>query len=259
MDALIGWTGLTGSTIRRARDFDALYRSTDIETMRGAAYDLVVCAGVRAEKWKANKDPEGDAAGIARLTDVLGTVRIGHLVLISTADAYPVPVAVDEATPIDPQAGHAYGRHRVALERFCAERFSTTVVRLPGLFGEGIKKNAIFDLLHDNAVAAIHPDSEFQFYDLTRLWADIERVRAAGIPLVNLSVEPTAMRDVAARAFQRTLEMPLASPVRYDIRSRYAAQFGGRDGYWYDAASTLDAIAAFVARERARPRDGAAS
>jgi hypothetical protein len=127
------------------------------------------------------------------------------------------------------------------------------------LFGEGIKKNAIFDLLHDNAVAAIHPDSEFQFYDLTRLWADIERVRAAGIPLVNLSVEPTAMRDVAARAFQRTLEMPLASPVRYDIRSRYAAQFGGRDGYWYDAASTLDAIAAFVARERARPRDGAAS
>ncbi len=251
MDALIGWTGLIGSTVRRAHTFDAMFRSTDIDAMRGAKFDLVLCAGVRAEKWKANRDPAGDRAGIERLTDVLATAHIGHLVLISSADAYPMPIDVDEGTLIAPGEGQAYGRHRYALEMFCQERFDCTVVRLPGLFGPGLKKNAIFDLLHDNAVESIHPDAEFQFYELERLWGDIARVRKAGIPLVNLSVEPTAMRDVAARAFGRALTASAGVlPARYDMRSLYAAQFGGRDGYWYDAASTLDAITAFVATER---------
>ena len=182
MDALIGWTGRVGGTLLRARPFDATFRSTDILTMRGRAFDLVVCAGVRAEKWKANRDPGADRADIARLTGVLDTVRIGHLVLISTVDVYPTPADVDEAAAIDYTATHAYGRHRRELEIFCQDRFATTIVRLPGLFGPGLRKNAIFDLLHDHEVERIHPDSAFQFYELNRLWSDVERVRAAKSP-----------------------------------------------------------------------------
>jgi nucleoside-diphosphate-sugar epimerase len=206
---------------------------------------------VRAEKWKANQDPAADAAGIARLSDVLREVRAQHLVLVSTVDVYPVPVAVDEATEIPEEGGHPYGRHRLAFERFCADHFDTTIVRLPGLFGTGLKKNAIFDLLYDNGVERIHPDSSFQFYDLERLWGDVSRVRDAGVSLVNLTVEPVTMRAVAARAFNRILSTPDAAPVRYDIRSRYAEQFGGHAGYWYDAESSLSGIARFVAAERA--------
>ena len=253
MDALIGHTGLVGSTIARARTFDAYYRSTDIDSMRGRSFDLVVCAGVRAEKWLANRDPVGDAAGIARLTDVLETVQIGQLVLISSVDVYPSPSHVDELTAIDPTEGHPYGRHRLALERLCAARFGTTVVRLPGLCGQGLKKNAIFDLFNENAVDRIHPDSTFQFYDLTQLWHDIERLRAAGIALVNLTAEPVSMREVAAEAFDRVLyPAPDVSPAAYDVRSRYAEQFGGSGGYWYDRAATLGAISRFVSDERAR-------
>lgn len=251
MDALIGHTGLVGSTVARARAFDASFRSTDIDTMRGRTFDLVVCAGARAEKWKANQDPDADRAGIARLTEVLETVRIGHLVLVSTIDVYPSPVDVDESTPIDPEALHAYGRHRFALEQFCQDRFACTVVRLPGLFGKGLKKNAIFDLLHNNAVEKIHPESAFQFYGLDRLWRDIERIRDAGLSLVNLSAEPTCMRDIAEGVFGRLLAPPPeVQAIRYDMRSMYADRFGGRDGYWYDAPSTLAAIARFVADER---------
>lgn len=251
MDALIGHTGLVGGTVARARAFDASYRSSDIDTMRGRTFDLVVCAGVRAEKWKANQDPEADRAGIDRLTDVLDTVRIGHLVLVSTIDVYPSPVGVDERTPIDAGTLHAYGRHRHALEQFCRDRFACTVVRLPGLFGQGLKKNAIFDLIHDNAVDRIHPDSEFQFYALEQLWRDIERVRETGISLVNFSVAPTRMGDIAERVFGRVLTAPPgAGAARYDMRSLYAGRFGGRGGYWYDAESTLGAIGRFIADER---------
>ena len=252
-DALIGWSGLVGSTLRRARGFDAMFRSTDIDEMRGRAFDLVVCAGVPAEKWKANRDPDADRAQIASLTDVLATIRAEHLVLVSTVDVYAAPLAVDESTAIDASSCQPYGRHRYALEQFIQARFVSTVVRLPALFGEGLKKNAVFDLLHDNRTDAIHPESRFQFYELARLWTDVERVRAQRIPLVNISVEPTSMRDVALRAFGRELTpSPDAQPAAYDVRSRYAEGFGGRAGYWYDAASTLDALARFVAQERRR-------
>lgn len=253
MDALIGHTGFVGGTIARQRSFDAKYHSRDITSMTSRQFDTVVCAGVRAEKWKANRDPQADKAGIETLVSVLETVRIRHLVLISTIDVYPVPVGVDEASSIDINQGHPYGRHRLELEQRCAELFECTIVRLPALFGRGIKKNALFDLLHDNDVEKIHPDSTFQFYDVARVWADVERVRAAGIPLANLTTQPLAMRVVAEKAFARPLfPGPDAKPAHYDVRSKCAGRMGGGAGYWYDSHEVLSALTRFVAEERER-------
>ncbi len=47
-------------------------------------------------------------------------------------------------------------------------------MRLPGLYGPGLKKNVIFDFLHDNDVHKIDSRGVFQFYDTTRLWRDLE-------------------------------------------------------------------------------------
>ena len=251
MDALIGHTGLVGNTLRRAYSFDALFRSTNIEDMRDQHFDVVVCAGARAEKWKANANPAADAAGIARLTSVLETVTIKHLILVSTIDVYPRPVAVDEATSIDDADAHAYGRNRRALESFCTEHFTSTIVRLPALFGVGLKKNVIFDLLHENGVDRIHPDSAFQFYDLSRLWADLVSIRATALPLVNLVTEPVAMAAIAEQVFGRRLSPARdVVPARYDVTSRFAAQFGGRNGYWSDADDTLRRLDSFVSEAR---------
>lgn len=253
MDALIGHTGFVGSTIARQRTFDAKYHSRDITSMTSRQFDTCVCAGVRAEKWKANRDPQADKAGIEKLVSVLETVRIRHLILISTVDVYPVPVGVDETSPIDVGQAHPYGRHRLELERRCTDLFDCTIVRLPALFGRGLKKNALFDLLHDNEVEKIHPDSTFQFYDVARVWSDVERVCAAGIALANLTTQPLAMRVVAEKAFARSLfPGPNAKPAHYDVRSKCAAGMGGRAGYWYDSQEVLSSLTRFVAEERER-------
>src|SRR3954462_10163963 len=97
--ALIGATGFVGGTLLRQSSFSDLYHSRNIDEIRGRSYDLVVCAGARAEKWKANQDPETDRAAIARLSRPLAEARRGVGVLISTIDVYPEPVAVDEDTP----------------------------------------------------------------------------------------------------------------------------------------------------------------
>lgn len=250
--ALVGATGFVGGNLLRQAAFDATFRSTDIESIMGKSYDVLVCAGVRAEKWLANKEPENDRASIARLESCLAEVTAQHVVLMSTVDVYPTPVDVDEDSPIDPALASAYGRHRYQLERWMQQRFATTVVRLPGLFGQGIKKNVIYDLLHGNALDAMCPDSVFQFYNLDRIWRDVETARAAGIRVVNLATEPVSVRDVARVGFDIDFENPTATnAVRYDMRTKYDAAYGGRNGYIESREEVLGGIRAFVATSRA--------
>lgn len=249
--ALIGSTGFVGGTLLRQTRIDEQFHSTDIETIRGRSYELLVCAGAPAEKWKANKEPDRDRANIQRLIDCLRTVQAAHVVLISTVDVYPAPVDVDEDTPIDPRAASAYGRHRYELEQFVRDRFETTCVRLPGLFGRGLKKNIIYDFLNHNAVDAICADSVFQFYHLDRLWQDIAAARAHRLGAVNFAVEPVSVREVAREGFGVGFENPLAmNPARYDMRTKYGALLGGVGPYLASRDEVLAAIRGFVAEWR---------
>ena len=250
-DALVGFTGFVGGNLLRQRRFDDLYNSRNIESIAGKEYELLVCAGAPAEKWKANRDPETDHANIQRLLTSLQQVRARHVVVVSTVDVYPAPVGVDEDTLIDRNACHAYGKHRLMLEEALAHQFQTTIVRLPGLFGKGLKKNIIFDPLHDNLVQQVHCESVFQFYDLEHLWTDVETARRGGVSLVNFATEPTSVGEVAAAGFGRVFaNRPESPPARYDFKSRHASLFGGHSGYLYNKQQVLSGIAAFVAAER---------
>src|SRR5205085_3867280 len=139
----------------RARKFDTLINSKNTAEFRNREFDLVVHAGVPAVKWLANKDPANDLAVIHSIQDVLAAARIKELIFISTIDVYPDTAAqIDETATIDPTRNHAYGRHRFELERWVADNQpNARIIRLPALFGEGLKKNIVFDLLHDNQVA----------------------------------------------------------------------------------------------------------
>jgi nucleoside-diphosphate-sugar epimerase len=249
--ALIGSTGFVGGNLLRQTRFDDGYHSTDIDTIRGRSYDLVVCAGAPAEKWKANQEPERDRANIARLMDCLAHVEAEHVVLISTVDVYATPAGVDEDTPIDAGALTAYGRHRYELEQMVRSRFDTTCLRLPGLFGPGLKKNIIYDLLHNNALDAVCADSVYQFYDLDRLWRDVGTARGHRLGVANLATEPVSVREVAREGFGIAFENPSQkNAARYDMRTRHDRLFGGGGGYIAARAAVLAAIAAFVAAER---------
>lgn len=244
---LIGSTGFVGGNLRRQTTFDEFFHSTDIEQIRGRRYDLLICAGAPAEKWRANQDPERDRAVLTRLTDHLATVEARRLVLISTIDVYPDPVGVNESTPIDPAAGQPYGRHRRELERFVSERFDATIVRLPALFGPGLKKNVIFDLLNGKPTDSVSGESIFQYYDLARIWSDLSIALANRLEVVNFPTEGITVAAMAEAAFGiEYLTRPGAVPTRYDMRTQRAELFGGRDGYLEDRANVLTRLRRFV-------------
>ena len=181
-------------------------------------------------------------------------MRAERFVLISTVDVFPRPIEVDEGSAIDVSQAHPYGKHRLELEDFVRSRFEESLVaRLPGLFGPGLKKNVLFDFLHDNELEKIHQDGVFQFYDLLHLWSDLERARAAKLELVHFATEPVAVRDVAEVAFGFSFENDRPPPApRYDFRSVHAAVWSRSGSYLYDGRSVLADIRAFVASERSR-------
>ncbi len=253
MDVLVGHTGLVGGTLLAQRPFDLLVHRPNLHALQGLRARRLVLSALPAEKWRINQDPASDLANMQRLQAALADVQADEVVLVSTVDVYARPVDIDEDSPV----GQAtpYGAHRHQFEQWVRERFPRVLtIRLPGLFGAGLKKNALFDLLHGNEVHKLHPNAALQWYPLARLADDIDTALAHGLALVNASVAPLATGAIATRLFpQRTLVDPGTPPALYRMRSRHAEAFGGRDGYWLDEAALWPWLEAWVASEQAKP------
>jgi len=248
-DALIGCTGLVGGTLLACRSFAAAYRSTTIEGIAGRTFDRIYCAGAPAEKWRANRDPDADRANLRRLVDAVSKARARKLVLISTVDVFGDPRRVTEYD--EPTDATPYGRHRLELETTLASRFDTLVVRLPGLFGAGLKKNVVYDFLHGNQLEKIDARGSFQFYDLARLARDLDSAEEACLRLVHLATEPVTVGRVAREAFGIECRNVLAgTPAAYDVRTEHATVFGRGGPYVATADEVLAGLRAFVAAER---------
>ena len=64
---LIGHTGFVGSNLKKQHEFDEFYNSKNFKEMTGRNFNYLVCAGIAAEKWKANNDPIQDLEQILKL------------------------------------------------------------------------------------------------------------------------------------------------------------------------------------------------
>ena len=254
IDALVGHTGFVGGTLLRQRCFDRIFNSRNIAEIRGQRFDTLVCAGVPAAKWLANRNPYQDWQGISGLIECLDAATVRHFVLISTIDVYrePFRLTEDDAPSVD--GLEPYSLHRLRLERFVEERYAShAIVRLPALFGTGLKKNALYDLINLNRTDNIVPNATFQWYPMRRLNRDLELITAAGINLINVTAEPVTIEEVRTRFFpQVAIGPPVASPPRYDLRTIHDVLLGGHGGYHLRAAQVFDEMASFLAESPKR-------
>ncbi|PLR84336.1 NAD-dependent epimerase/dehydratase family protein [Bacillus sp. V33-4] len=252
MRGLIGYTGFVGSTLLRQTTFDRLYNSKNINDIKGEKFKFLICAGASAVKWKANKFPEEDLASIELLISNLKEVECDEFVLISTVDVYNAPNGVNESTEIDINSLSPYGKHRYMLEKFANQHFpKVTILRLPGLFGTGLKKNVIYDFIHDNCIDLIHSENVFQFYNLERLYKDLQIVLKSNISLVNLATEPVSVNEVSKYAFDKEFnQITDNNPVFYDMRTLYSDYFNSNNkNYISSKKEVLEDIRKFVENE----------
>lgn len=149
MNVLVGYTGFVGSNIMEKGEIDQAYNSKNIEESYGKTPELLIYAGLRAEKYLANTMPEKDMELILQAEDNIRKISPKKLVLISTIDIFKLPINVDENSVVDDIELHPYGLNRYRLEQWTREHYpDALIIRLPGLFGSHIKKNFIYDLIN---------------------------------------------------------------------------------------------------------------
>lgn len=305
MNALVGYTGFVGSNLYKSFKFDKVYNSKNIEESFGLSPDLLVYAGVRAEKYLANNEPEKDYDVILNAEENIKKINPKRIVLISTIDVYKYPVNVDENTIIDTENLHPYGLNRYKLEMWVKENFlNHLIIRLPGLYGENIKKNFIYDYinvipfmlkkdkmdeivkenkdiikyysLNDNGfykLNSINDDdkkylkeefkkigftalnftdsrSRFQFYNLNRLWNDIQVLIKNNIKLFNAATEQVSASELYKYITNKEFKNEISNtPANYNFKTIYGKLFNinNESGYIVDKNTELMDIKKFIA------------
>lgn len=245
MTAIVGSTGFLGTYLRTRLPHSDCYNSKNIEDIKGRCYDLVYCAGLPATKWMINKEPEKDMKNMLRLQECLKECRAKRFVLISTIDVY------DKESLYQNEDGcqitsEPYGKHRHMMERWVLSNFENVhIVRLPGIFGHGLKKNVIFDLLNNNT-EFINPHNVFQWYWLEDLFDDINDLINKNIAIANLFGEPLRVMDMIHEVFPCFSKMfarfkePVTT-VRYDYRTKASPT-----GYHRDTPYILKKLGEYV-------------
>ena len=229
---LVGSTGFVGGNLLAAHPFDAAYHSTDVQNGFGRDNGLVVYAGVPAAMYLANADPAADLAVMAAARENLRRLAPKKVVLISSICVFADSRGKTEADEPTPEGLAPYGANRLQLERWVREDWpDALIVRLPALYGKGLKKNFLYDL-HTITPALLRPDKYRQ------LAAESELVRIgyedAGNGFYKLSgkADPAALRAWFAAA-------PFNALAFTDSRSVY--QFYDLARLWRDIRTALDA------------------
>ncbi len=159
MIALVGYTGFVGSNIAKKADPDGLYNSKNIGEAFGTRPDILIYAGLSAEKFIAAKFPEKDLEAVNEAFDNIRKIEAKKTVLISTVEVYRDPFMVTEDDGAEGK--DAYGINRALLEEKVRTQIKDhLIIRLPGLFGKGIKKNFIYDYI--NYIPSLLSESKFE-------------------------------------------------------------------------------------------------
>ena len=145
-DLLVGSTGFVGGNLLRSHDFSAVCHSTDVSAYYDSRPELCVYAGVPAAMYLANTNPALDFKSVQDALENLRRICPRRLVLISSTAVYGTQNSVDEYTEMDTEGLSAYGKNRLLLEEWVRSDWpDALIVRLPALYGRGIKKNFLYE------------------------------------------------------------------------------------------------------------------
>jgi len=231
-DLLVGSTGFVGGNLLAKHAFSATCHSSDVAARYGTRPDLCVYAGVPAAMFLANADPEADLAVMEKARENLRRIAPKELVLISSIAVYADSRGKDEDDAPDTENLSAYGRNRLQLEHWVREDFpDALIVRLPALYGKGLKKNFLYDL-RTITPAMLKPEKYHELAEKSALVREGYTLADNGFYKLNGAVDGAALREFFAANDFNALAFT-------DSRSRY--QFYNLGRLWDDITAARTA------------------
>jgi sugar phosphate isomerase/epimerase len=248
--ALVGYSGFVGSNLLQFYNYDYFYNSKNFHEATNKTFDTIFFCGVPAVKWLANKNPQEDIEIIHKIMNILNTVVVRKIILISTIDVYDENTNSEKNEDYDCNCNLSshYGRNRYLFEEYIKKTFTDYhIIRLPALFGKGLKKNIIYDLIHNNQTQNIPIHSSFQWYDLNWLKKDIDLVIENKIKLCNLFTEPLQTLDIISLFTYNNEKFDHNKKLSYNLKTKYSSLFQSNiDGYIRSKEEVLVSIQYFL-------------
>jgi hypothetical protein len=246
---IVGYTGFVGSNLLQFYKFDYFYNSKNFKDIIDKTFDEIYFCGVPAVKWYANKNPDEDLLTINNIIDILKTIKVNKFYLISTIDVYEDVISEkDENYICNYKINHPYGKNRYIFEQFIISQFPNHhIIRLPALFGKGLKKNIIYDLLNNNGLENIPINSSFQWYDLNWLKQDIEVIIKNNIKICNFFTEPLNTINILNLFNYDINNFDNTKKMSYNLKTKYGNNFNSSiDGYIRDKKTVETSIKDFI-------------
>ena len=259
MKAIVGYTGFVGSNMLQFYVFDNFYNSKNFEEARGKHFEEIIFCGIPAVKWFANKNPNEDTNIIENIKNILNTITCDKFILISTIDVYNnTSCSSNEESQINFLINHTYGKNRYLYEKYIEGKFENHfIIRLPALFGKGLKKNIIFDLINNNQIENIPLNSSFQWYNIDRLKNDIDIVINNNIKICNLFTEPIETKEIVNlfyKIYKKDYDFLIKindgirvdDKIEYNTQTQYYEKFNSNKyGYVCDGQAVLKDLETF--------------
>ena len=227
MKGLIGHTGFIGSILKTHIKNYELYNSKNINSIRKKKFKEIICVGLPASKWKANKSPNKDTKNLNSLIRNLVSIKSNLFILISTIDVH--------------NNSETYGKNRKKFEIFIKKQFSNyLIIRLPAVFGKGIKKNILYDLLNNNQIFKISKDDTYQWFDLSLLYKEIQKLKKKKTynQTVELYSPPISNHQIIKYFPQFDIDKKKSKNINYKIRPK--------EGFYKDEKFILNRIKLFI-------------
>jgi nucleoside-diphosphate-sugar epimerase len=173
---VLGGEGFVGSAMcrycqGRQIDFLSLTKS-NYRNFTKESCDVLINANGNSKKYLAEEQPFKDfELSILSLRDSLleHRERAGLYVYVSSIDVYNDlgnPRNNAETANIIPEGLSFYGFHKYLAEQMIKKYMKKwLIIRMGGLVGQGLKKNAIYDIV-TNRPLRVHPDSVYQYLDV---------------------------------------------------------------------------------------------
>ena len=134
-----------------------------------------------------------------------------------------------------------YGKNRKKLEIFIKKNFSDyLIIRLPAVFGQGIKKNILYDLLNNNQIFKINKEDKYQWFDLSLLYKEIQKLKKNNNynKIVELYSPPISNHQIIKYFPQFKINKKKSKSVNYKVRPE--------NGFYKDKKFILNRIKLFI-------------
>ena len=222
---VLGGRGLLGSAFlrvceRRGLECAAITRENYAD-FAGKRCAVFVNANGNSSKLLSRSEPVRDFdASVRSVRASVADFQFDRYIHLSSCDVYPdcsSPRTTEESLALDPSRQSPYGFHK-HLAELCVRHGARhwNIFRLGGFVGPGLKKNAIFDILHGGPLW-LHPDSALQFLHTDRA-AEIMLDVDAPNEILNLCGRGVIqLSEVVAMAGQPVTVQPDSPTVRYEV------------------------------------------